>query len=148
MPRAPDANCQSRIADQIKSDRYVWGTLKKKGEHVIGDVHLWVRGKGTSNWPLEYTANLTEANDDALKKIASEAIGQLTGGPPKASIHLRVGSAAGQVFIDGQPVGALRGGDGTFTVPSGPHKVTVRAVGYADMEEPGSSSNRRVPPPR
>ncbi len=133
-PEPPDANCQSRIADQIKSDRYVWGTLKKKGDHVSGDVHLWVRGKGTSNWPLEYTSNLTEANDDALKKIAAEAIGQLTGGPPKAGIHVRVGNAAGQVFVDGQPVGALKGGEGTFTVPSGPHKVTVKAVGYADME--------------
>jgi hypothetical protein len=133
-PEPLDVNCQARIADQIKSDRYVWGTLKKKGDLVSGDVHLWVRGRGTSNWPLEYTSNLTEANDDALKKIAGEAIDQLTGGPPKAGIHVRVGSAAGQVFVDGQPVGTLRSGEGTFTVSSGPHKVTVRAVGYVDTE--------------
>jgi len=30
----PDASCQSRIADQIKSDRYVWGTFQKKGANV------------------------------------------------------------------------------------------------------------------
>jgi hypothetical protein len=131
----PDANCQSRIADQIKSDRYIWGTLKKKpGGTVVGDVHLWVRGKGTSNWPLDYSSNLTEPNDDALKRIAAESISQLTGGPPKGGIHLSVGNVAGQVFVDGQPVGALKAGDGTFMVPSGPHKVTVKAVGYADME--------------
>ncbi len=133
-PEPPDANCQSRIADQIKSDRYVWGTLKKKGTAVSGEVHLWVRGKGTSSWKLDYTANLTEANDDALKRIAGEAISQLTGGPPKGGIHVRVGSVAGQVFVDGQPIGALKSGEGTFMVPSGPHKVTVKAVGYADME--------------
>jgi hypothetical protein len=133
-PEPPDANCQSRIADQIKSDRYVWGMLKKKGDRVSGDVHLWVRGKGTANWPVEYTSNLTEANDDALKRIASEAIGQLTGGPPKAGVHVRAGSAAGQVFIDGQPVGALKDGEGTFMVPAGAHKVTVKAAGYAEME--------------
>src|SRR3954463_14496133 len=35
-PEPPDASCQSRIADQIKSDRYVWGTLKKpKGKQVV-----------------------------------------------------------------------------------------------------------------
>jgi len=130
----PDANCQSRIADQIKSDRYVWGTIKKKGTAISGDVHLWVRGKGTSSWKLDYTSNLTEANDDALKRIAGEAITQLTGGPPKGGIHVHVGSVAGQVFVDGQPLGALKGGEGTFMVPSGPHKVTVKAVGYADME--------------
>src|SRR5215475_4228802 len=60
----PDANCQSRIADQIHSDRYVWGTLKKKGNAVVGEVHLWVRGKGTSSHPIEYSSNLTEPNDE------------------------------------------------------------------------------------
>jgi hypothetical protein len=130
----PDASCQSRIADQIKSDRYVWGTINKKGNSVKGAVHLWVRGKGTSTFPLDYSTNLTESNDDSLKRIAGDAINQLTGGPPKGGIHLHVGDVAGQVFIDGQPVGALKAGDGTFMVPSGPHKVTIKAVGYADMD--------------
>ena len=133
----PDANCQSRIADQIKADRYVWGTLKKKDKKsgmVSGQLNLWVRGKGTSKWPVEYSQNLTDQNDDALRKIAAEAIEQLTGGPPKGGIRVRAGSIAGQVFIDGQPVGALKSGDGTFMVPSGPHKVTVKAIGYADYE--------------
>jgi len=34
-----DATCASRIADQIKADRYVWGVLKKKGPNVIGDLY-------------------------------------------------------------------------------------------------------------
>ncbi len=130
----PDANCQSRIADQIRSDRYVWGTLKKKGPNVVGDIHLWVRGKGTSNWGVDYSSNLTEANDDSLKKLAGETIAQLTGGPPKSGIHVRAGSVPGQVFIDGQPVGALKAGEGTFSTPSGPHRVTVKAAGFADMD--------------
>lgn len=133
-PEPPDANCQSRIADQIKSDRYVWGTLaKKKGtQTVTGAIHLWVRGKGESKVPIEYSANLTEAADDSLKKIATDTIYTLTGGPPKGGIHIRAGDVAGQVFLDGQPVGALKAGDGTFKAPSGPHLVTVKAVGYAD----------------
>jgi hypothetical protein len=136
-PEPPDANCQSRIADQIKADRYVWGTLKKKDKKsglVTGQLNLWVRGKGTSKFPLEYSANLTDQNDESLKKLARDAIENLTGGPPKGSIHVRAGNVAGQVFIDGQPVGALKNGDGTFMVPSGSHKVTVKAVGYADTE--------------
>ncbi|MFT3773585.1 MAG: hypothetical protein QM820_50055 [Minicystis sp.] len=136
-PEPPDANCQSRIADQIKSDRYVWGTLKKKDKKsgmVVADLHLWVRGKGTSKFPVEYSGNLTDQNDDSLRRIASDAIANLTGGPPKGSIHVRAGDVAGQVFLDGQPVGALKNGDGTFMVPAGSHKVTVKAVGYADSE--------------
>jgi hypothetical protein len=130
----PDANCQSRIADQIKSDRYVWGTIKKKAGIVRGEVHLWVRGKGTSNQPIEYSANLTEANDESLKKIAADAISNLTGGPPKGGVHVRAGNVPGQVFLDGQPIGALKAGDGTFMVPSGPHRLTVKAVGFAESE--------------
>ena len=133
-PEPPDANCQSRIADQIKSDRYVWGTIKKKAGIVRGEVHLWVRGKGTSNQPLEYSANLTEGNDESLKKIAADAISNLTGGPPKGGVHVRAGNVAGQVFLDGQPIGAHKAGDGTFMVPSGPHRVTVKALGFADSE--------------
>jgi hypothetical protein len=133
-PDPPDANCQSRIADQIKSDRYLWGTMKKtKTGTVVGDVHLWVRGKGTSNHPLDYSANLTEPNDDGLKRIAATAIAQLTGGAPKGGVHVRAGNVQGQVFVDGEPLGAIKG-EGTFMIPSGPHKVTVKAVGYADAE--------------
>jgi PEGA domain len=130
----PDASCQSRIADQIKSDRYVWGTIQKKNANVRGTLNFWVRGKGTSKVPVDYTANLTESTDDTLKRIAAQAIGELTGGPPKGSIHVKAGELQGQVFLDGAPLGALKSGDGTFTIPSGPHKITVKAPGYADAE--------------
>jgi hypothetical protein len=130
----PDASCQSRIADQIKSDRYVWGTIQKKGANVHGTLNFWVRGKGTSKVPVDYTANLTESTDDTLKRIAAQAISELTGGPPKGGIHIKAGDLQGQVFVDGQPLGALKSGDGTFTIPSGPHKITVKAPGYADAE--------------
>lgn len=131
----PDATCQSRIADQIKSDRYIWGTIQKKKDNTIkGEVSLWVRGKGAVKVPLDYTANLTEANDDALKKIATDTVTQLTGGPPKGGVKIKAGSVQGQCFADGKPLGALKNGEGTFMIPSGTHKITVRAQGYADAE--------------
>ena len=132
----PDANCQSRIADQIKADRYIWAVIKKekKSSNVTGNLYFWVRGKGTNSIPVNYSANLTEANDDALRKIATTALNELTGGPPKGSIHVKAGKVQGQVFVDGEPLGALQGGEGTFMIPSGPHKVTVKAPGHADGE--------------
>lgn len=130
----PDATCQSRIADVIKSDRYVWGLLEKKGENVAGDLNYWVRGQGTNNFKLEYSANLTEANDEALKKIATDAITGLTGGPPKGQLHVKAGNVSGQVFVDDQPIGPLVNGEGTFAVPSGTRRVTVKAPGFNDAE--------------
>lgn len=134
-PAPPDPNCESRIADQIKADRYIWGILKKnKGGNVTGELHFWVRGKGTSKVNLNYSANLTEANDEALKKVAGDALQQLTGGPPKGGLHVKAGDIGGQVFVDGQPIGALTGGDGQFPLASGPHKIVVKAPGYVDAE--------------
>ena len=130
----PNADCQSRIADQIKTDRFIWGTLAKNGAEVHGVLHLWVRGKGTAIANIDYSANLTEANDEALRRVASDAVIQLTGGPPRAPLHVRAGAVGGQVFVDGQPIGALKAGEGTFSVPVGPHKVTVKAIGYLDVE--------------
>ena len=133
-PDPPDAGCQSRIADQIRADRYVWGVLSKaKGGNVVGELSFWVRGKGTTTYKLDYSANLTEAQDEALKKVATDAINKLTDGPPKGEVKVSAGGIAGQVFIDGQPLGALTGGQGTFFVPSGKHELIVKAPGYADM---------------
>jgi hypothetical protein len=133
-PDPPDAGCQSRIADQIRADRYVWGLLSKaKGGNVVGELSFWVRGKGTTTYKLEYSANLTEPQDDALKKVAMDAIMKLTDGPPKGEVKVSAGSIAGQVFVDGQPLGALSNGQGTFFVPSGKHEFVVKAPGYADM---------------
>jgi len=133
-PDPPDAGCQSRIADQIRADRYVWGTLTKaKGGNVTGELNFWVRGKGATTYKLEYSANLTEPQDEALKKVAMDAILKLTDGPPKGEVKVSAGGIAGQVFVDGQPLGALTGGQGTFFVPSGKHELIVKAPGYADM---------------
>lgn len=135
----PDTACQSRIADQIKADRFVWGIINKAGTNVAGDLHMWVRGQGTNDAHVDYSANLTEANDDALKRVAKEAMDKLTGGPPKGTVHVKVGKdIAGQVFIDGQPVGALSGGEGKFSYPAGPHKVSVKTDGYSSVETPVS----------
>jgi hypothetical protein len=133
-PDPPDAGCQSRIADQIRADRYVWGVLSKaKSGNVVGELSFWVRGKGTTTFKLDYSANLTEPQDDGLKKVAAEAIQKLTDGPPKGEVKVSAGSIAGQVFVDGQPLGALTNGQGSFFVPSGKHELIVKAPGYADM---------------
>lgn len=131
-PALPDASCESRIADQIKADRFMWAVLKKQGESVVGELHLWVRGQGESKVDLNYTANLTEASDEALKTIARASVQQLTGGAPKGGVHIKAGTVGGQVFIDGQPMGALVAGEATFPLASGAHTIVVKAPGYAD----------------
>jgi PEGA domain len=143
----PDATCQAKIADEIKVDRYIWGYLKKlKNGNVAGELALWVRGKGTTKTPIEYSANLTEANDDSLKRVANDAFNKLTGGSPKGGVHVKAGAEGGQLFIDGEPIGALTNGEATLQIPSGTHTLMVKAPGYDDAQtqvviKPGKTSD-------
>ncbi len=130
----PDAGCQARIADQIKSDRYLWGVLRKSDTDVEGALHLWTRGKPATSVPVKHSANLTEANDEPLRKIAADAIAALTGGPPEGSLRVRTGAAQASVLIDGKPVGNVQNGEATFTVTAGPHRVRVKSSGFLDSE--------------
>ena len=37
-PEPPDASCQSRIADQIKADRYIWGVIQKELDGLVASL--------------------------------------------------------------------------------------------------------------
>ncbi|WP_104986207.1 PEGA domain-containing protein [Sorangium cellulosum] len=130
----PDAACQTRIADQIKSDRYLWGVIRKEGTSVVGELHLFRRGQPAANVPVKHSANLTEGNDETLRKIAADAVAALTGGPPKGSLRVRTGAAQATVLIDGKAAGAVQNGEATFTVTTGPHRVIVKSPGFLDAE--------------
>ena len=91
-PPRPDAACLQRIGDQLKADRYVWGTIEKKrgapGE-VSANVHLWTRGKPPAEAREDFADGLKDASDESLRAIAAALFGHLTGtvssgGPPSA----------------------------------------------------------------
>ena len=132
-PSPPDAACEMRIADEIKADRYIWGTIDVKDGKSIGVLHMWQRDQGQTKVEMAYADNLTEPNDEALRKIVRDALATLTGGPPKGSVEIKAGDVNGQIFVDGKPSGAIRDGKATIFVPTGDHRIEVRAPGYADV---------------
>jgi hypothetical protein len=131
-----DAACEARIADVIKADRFIWCVvnLSSDGSSVEGELNLFVRGKGTSKAPISYSANLADANDDALVDVANTAIAEVTGGPPKGGLKVTTGGIAGQLYVDGKPIGALPEDGATFQLPAGSHRVVVKSPGHADAE--------------
>jgi hypothetical protein len=131
-----DAACEARIADVIKADRFIWCVvnLSSDGGAVEGELNLFVRGKGTSKATINYSANLADANDDALIDVANTAISEVTGGPPKGGLKVTTGGIAGQLYVDDKPIGALPEDGATFQLPAGSHRVVVKSPGYADAE--------------
>jgi hypothetical protein len=127
----PDARCQAKIADQIHADRYIWGTLKKTSDrHVVADLHLWSRDGTTASSRITYSDNLTVAGDDALRKIAAQALTELTGGPARGEVVVRT-AADGEIFVDGQPMGRAEGRRATLALPPGDHRIELRSGGVA-----------------
>ena len=127
----PDAACEEKIAREIKVDRFIWGTMKVEGNEVAGDLHFWVKGKGSTATTFKYSSNLTVAVDEALTGIARQKLDELTGGTPGGRIILRVGTFDGTVTVDGKPAGVLKQGVATVDVAAGPHVVSVEVPGYS-----------------
>jgi hypothetical protein len=140
-----DAACETRIADVIKADRFIWSTVKFSDETkslpdeskrvVVGTVHMFVRGKGTSTADVKMSGNQTDGNDDSLIVIAAAVLEKLTGGPPQGGVKVATGGVAGQLYVDGKPIGAVPAEGATYQLVVGDHAVTVKAPGYNDATQ-------------
>ncbi len=129
-PAPPDAACQTKIGAKVGSDRYIWGTERLDGNSVVADLHLW-EGEETRHTTLRYSANLADASDDALLKIAQNGFAALAGAA-QGAVVVTAGSVSGDVLLDGNPIGHITNGRGEFLVPIGTHEVRLRADGYHD----------------
>lgn len=139
-PPKPDAPCLTRMGDQLKADKFFWGTMKKSagGKSVTLELHMWTRGKADQSVTETYSDNLKDQNDETLKKIAGKLFEKLTGAtsgavqPPAGasvlvSVHTNV--EEGVVLVDGNEKGKLVHGVASVEVPLGPHEIEVRSEG-------------------
>lgn len=131
----PDAACETKMADQTKAERLLWGTLKKKNPTTVtADLHLWTRGKGSVSAQAEYSINLSDASDDALGTVAKSLLEKLTGGVPKGKAVIHVGDIDGEILEGGKVIGQMRGGKATIDLDAGKHMLMVRGEGTTDLE--------------
>jgi hypothetical protein len=131
-PLPPDPGCQKKIAAKVGTNRYIWGTLAKKGKKdVVAALRLWEDGEQKKDTEITYSANLTDPSDDTLLAVAGDAFARLTG-EATGVVVVTAGNLNAKVFVDGEEVGTLTDGRTELTLPSGDHKVMVRADGYND----------------
>lgn len=132
-PPRPDAGCLQRIGDQLKTDRFFWGSVTKATtpHQVTAEVHLWMRGKPEQSVKESYSDNLKDQNDEVLKKMAARIFERLTGAGTEGTVTIHSPVEAAQIFVDGQPKGALTAGAASLTLPAGTHQIELRAEGYA-----------------
>jgi hypothetical protein len=139
-PPKPDSMCLQRIGDQLHADHYVWGTMGKKrapGE-VTADLHLWVRGKPSTEASETYSDNLKDASDESLRAVAAKLFGKLTASSAPGVVVVRAGRSSGSVLVDGVERASLDGGTARLEVPPGAHTVAVKVAGF---DAPGQSAD-------
>lgn len=130
-PPKPDQACLDRIASQIKSDRFIWGTMTKSpGNQVTADLHFYSKGKPDNNVRDTYSDNLKDQNDESLRKIAARLFEKLTG-TATGTVTVHAGDGEGEVWVDGQKRGDLVKGDLTLELLAGSHTMEIRAKGFA-----------------
>ncbi|MBK7579991.1 MAG: PEGA domain-containing protein [Myxococcales bacterium] len=131
-PLPPDANCQKKISDKVGATRYIWGTLAKSGKkQVVAVLRLWENGSQKKDVEIKYASNLTDPSDDTLMSIATDAFAKLTG-EATGIVVVTAGGVNGKVFVDGEEVGTVTDGRTELTLPSGEHKIMVKADGFND----------------
>lgn len=129
----PDAACEQKIGDELKIDRFVWGTMKKDGTDVVGEIHLWIRDKGGKSTTYRYPLSVVVPGDTVFVNLIGEKFEEVAGPPPPAKVTLKAEGLNGSVWVDGKEVGKLVGGTATVDVPPGSHGIKVVVDGYEDM---------------
>ncbi|MBN2194269.1 MAG: PEGA domain-containing protein [Polyangiaceae bacterium] len=127
----PDEECLKRIAGEIESDRFIFGTLSRSGGEVSVELSYWDEGRVKTSVTTKYPASLDDAAEDGLLKVANRAFVELVG-QAGGQILVVAGNGSGEVLIDGRGVGALSAGRFEADVPAGDHEVLVRAPGHRD----------------
>jgi hypothetical protein len=134
-----DDKCAPKIAADIKSDRFVYGTVKKsKTAPIKITATVKYYSAGTVKTVVKTYDAGPVAKDGAspeLKKIALEVLLQLTGGPAKGKVEVTLtgpGSGeSGDLYEGGQKIGRVEGGKATVELTTGSHAVELRISGYS-----------------
>ncbi len=124
------AECEQRIADQIKSERYIFGYLTKgpQSGQVTAEIHLYQKSKPDTVIRESYADNLKDQNDEALRKIALRILERL-GGNAVGVIAVRMGSETGEIVVDGDKRVPLQNGTARLELAPGSHSVELAVTG-------------------
>lgn len=139
-PDVPDAPCQEKIAGKIKSDKYIWGTMKKgPNKTVVADLHFYVKGRPDQRQQFSFPDTMTDALDAQMQRQAESMFLRITqfGRVGVVKLTMEV-PTDGEVFANGQSIGAITAKDHEYTLPVGETLFEVRSGGKVIARGQGS----------
>ena len=120
------ADCEQRIADQIRTDRYIYGFVTRgpQANQVTAEIHLYQKSKPDTVIRDTYAENLKDQNDDTLRKIAQRVLDRL-GNNAVGTIVVKMANENGEVIVDGDKRIPLQSGSARLELAPGSHSVEV-----------------------
>jgi len=131
------ASCGPKIANEIKYDKFIYGTVKKTPPNKITATLTYYNAGQVKTLAKTYDAGpvAKDGTSPELKKIALDALFSLMGGAPKGKVEITVSGPAanedGELFENGQSLGTVTAGKGSVEIPSGQHTLELRVKGFA-----------------
>lgn len=117
------AECEQRIAEQLKTERFIFGYVTKgPAGQVTAEVHLFQKSKPDTIIRESFSDNLKDANDDTLRSRAQKIVERL-GGSAVGSIVVKMGAETGDVIIDGEKRVPLTNGTAHVELSPGTHSI-------------------------
>lgn len=140
-PARPTPECQQKIAEQLKAERYIFGFVTKGPTtgQVTAEVHFYQKGKSDTVLKETYADNLKDGNDDTLRKIAARIVDRL-GGTAVGVIVVKSSEPSGDVVVDGEKHVPLDKGTARIELAAGGHSVEVASPASPN----GGTSKRNV----
>jgi hypothetical protein len=129
-PTRPPPECQQKIAEQIKAERYIWGFVSKgptQGQ-VTAEIHLYQKGKADTVLKESYADNLKDSNDDTLRKIAARIVERL-GGSAVGIVIVKSVEQTGEIVVDGEKHVPVAQGTARVELAAGGHSIELAAGG-------------------
>lgn len=129
-PTRPPPECQQKIAEQIKAERYIWGFVAKgptQGQ-VTAEIHLYQKGKADTVLRESYADNLKDSNDDTLRKIAMRIVERL-GGNAVGVVIVKSTEQTGEIVVDGEKHVPVAQGTARVELAAGGHSIELAAGG-------------------
>ncbi|MGH7283387.1 MAG: PEGA domain-containing protein [Polyangiaceae bacterium] len=136
-PSHPDATCEKHIGEQLKTDRFFWGNVRRIGPNQLSaEVHYWQKGKPDSSVREIFPDSANVATDPAAKAAAAHIFEKLTGvSALGGTLTVTAGTGEGAVLVDGEQKGSLDHGVAHIDLAPGPHDVEVRSSGYMPSKQ-------------
>lgn len=134
-PTRPPPECQQKIGEQLKAERYIFGFVSKgpTQNQVTVEVHLYQRGKPDTVVKESYADNLKDPNDDTLGKIAAHIVERL-GGTSLGVVVVRSSELTGDVVVDGEKHVPLVKGVAKIELAAGGHAIELASGSGAPIK--------------